>query len=214
MVRCNPTVTGTDDLVAPLQDAPRLPIDIERLVQWAVARSGKLPWDRTRDRELAFDRGLTARHRRRPRTIWLLAEATAGLSFGRGRSAPARMTPSPDAEQVFAAIKRLDPAVVASVIACARSKIRPDWMPGVEPKLVPREVSRKHKRGHRRKLQVRLVWEPCDPAVVRAVRDQYGRWHKALSTLLSALRGALDGWELTGFEAPSEPWLVRAIDHD
>lgn len=182
---------------------PPQPIDIEALLQWAVARSGRLPWDLARNRELAFDGGVTAQLRRKPRMGWSLAEACAGLRLG-GSPMPAMMKPGRDAERVVLAVRRLDPADAATVIACARAKIRPDWMPGVAPRLVERPRShRKCKPGQKRS---RMVWEPCDPGAVRAARGIYTRWHAAVRTLADTLRGVLDQWEINGFAASAEPW--------
>lgn len=184
------------------------PVDIEALLQWAIARSGRLPWDRTRDQELAFDRGHTAQLRRRPPASWVLAEACAGVRVA-GRPLPVMMQPGPDAELVLLAVRRLgDPAVAGVVIACARAKIRPDCMLGVEPRRVERPLSwRKARRGQPR---VRMVWEPCDPAAIRAAREVYRRWHAALGRLADELRGALDEWQINGLAAPAEPWLEVA----
>jgi hypothetical protein len=122
--------------------APPQPIDIELLLQWAIARSGNLPWSRDLDRDLAFDRGLTVRPRKRPTVSWVEAEAMAGIRF-EGRAPRARLRPSPDAELVIAAIKRREPKVADTVIACARAKIRPDWIEA-EPRLVTK--TRRHKK--------------------------------------------------------------------
>lgn len=178
-----------------------LPVDIEFVVQWAVARSGRLPWDNARDAELMFDQGLTARLRRRPPADWLTATLTAGLRRER-RPLPAIMRPSGDAELVIAAIKRLPPAAAQTVLVCARAKIRPDCMLGVEPVRVPRQV--RSKRRH--KLVTRMAWEPCDPSSIRAAREGYQAWHAAMRCLAEQLRGALEAWQINGFGAPARPW--------
>jgi hypothetical protein len=191
----------------PVPRAPR-PSDIEELVQWAVSRSGRLPWLRTGWRELEMNQGLTARPKRRPPTNWILAEATAGLTL-RGRSFPAMMTTAPDAQLVLSAIAALDdPAAAATVLACARGRIRPDWMEGIEPKRVLRSVygTRKNRKRRGRAIMV-PVWEPCSPADVKAARDNYTRWHKALETLAERFKpGGLAEWIVTGFEACAAPW--------
>lgn len=178
-----------------------LRVDIEFVVQWAVARSGRLPWDNARDSELMFDQGLTAKLRRRPPADWQLSQALAGLRRER-RPLPAMMVPSGDAERVIAAIKRLPPAAASTVLICARGKIRPDCMLGVEPARVPREVRCKK----RHKLVTRMFWEPCDPASIRAARDTYAAWHAAMRRLVDDLWGALDAWQINGFAAPARPW--------
>ena len=179
----------------------RSPIDIEALVSWAVRRSGALPWGGTRDRELMFDQGLTAKAKRKPHVDWATAEACAGIAFN-GRPIRSRMTPGPDGARVLLAIGMLDPAAAALVLACGRGGIRPDWMPGVEPRLVAK--SKRCRKGHRRRLAA--VWEPCSPEAIRLARDAYRRWHAALTRLADQLDGALDVWEIAGFAAPGEPW--------
>jgi hypothetical protein len=182
------------------------PLDVELVVQWAIARSGRLPWDRARDRELAFDQGLSARPRRRPPTSWALASACAGIRL-EGRPTPAIMQPGPDAELVIEAIKALEGGAAEIVIACARGRCRPDWFEGVEPRQVERP--RKHQRGancgHHGS-----TWSPCSPAQIRAARDRYRCWHAALGRLASVLAGRLEAWEINGPAAPAEPWEGRA----
>lgn len=175
--------------------------DIEALLQWAVSRSGRLPWYRDDWRELTLN-PYTARPRRKPIVSWTLAQACAGLTIG-GRPVPARMQPGPDAHRVLAAIQALDdPATAAIVIACARGKIRPDWMEGIEPRRVM--STRRHRKKHRR--VVHCEWAPCSPEDVRLARLAYSRWHAALLLLADRLDGELAGWLVTGFAAPVEPW--------
>lgn len=183
-------------------------IDVEFLVQWAVARSGRLPWDRTRDRELAFDRGLTAKYRRRPPANWSLAAACAGIRI-EGRAVPALMQPGPDVVRVIEAIKRLDGGVAEVVIACARAKRRPDWFEGIEPQRVARTIYPRRRNGRLAHRQVTLmVWSPCDPGKIRAARQVYAAWHAALGRLAGELDGRLDAWQVNGFRAPASPWLA------
>lgn len=191
------TVQARQDVVV------RRVVDIEMLLQWALARTGRLPWCGVQERELAFDRGCTARPRRREQAGWALAEACAGLRLGNGRPLPAMMEPGPDALRVLAAVRRLDdPQIAGVVVACARARIRPDWMPGVEPAQVRRWV--RCRKRHR--AVVRLVWEPCDPAAIRAARELYAGWQRALLRLAAELDGQLDGWRINGLAAPAAPW--------
>lgn len=185
------------------------PIDIEALLQWAIARSGRLPWRLDDERELSMNKGLTARLRRRPKVGWETASVCAGLTIRSGRLlAPGKLVPGPDADIVLEAIQRLpDPAVAATVIYCARSRIRPNWMPGVDPKQV--QVLVRCKKKHRR-VRAQTIWEPCSPAAVRAAREGYAQWHAALSTLARELDGHLSGWEISGFAAPAEPWTEKS----
>lgn len=191
-----------------LLQAPRerQPIDIEALVYWALSRTGRLPWDRARDKELAFDRGVTAKPRTAPPGNWALAEACAGLKLGNNRPLPAHIDPGPDAHRVLAAIRALDPKSASLVLACGRTQIRPDWMEGIEPRQVEKRRSwRRCKGGQSR---IRLVWEPCHPDAIRAAHESYTRWHEALITLAFRLRDGLDGWQINGLAAPAEPWAT------
>lgn len=185
----------------PIPPHKRIGVDAESLLQWAVERTGRLPWHGIRDMELSYNQGLTARPRRRPIVEWEIAEACAGIRHN-GRPLLATRTPSGDAETVLSAIKHLDPAIAAIVIACARSKIRPDWMEGVVPIQVKQH--KRHRTKHRRVTV--LVWKPCDPQMVLAARDVYSRWHHAVSGICDVLNGMLEEWEITGFVAPQEPW--------
>jgi len=184
----------------------RRPIDAEALVTWALRRSGRLPWANARDRELAFDKGLSAKPRTRLLGDWGLAAACAGLSVGVRALYSPMMEPGPDAALVLMAIGRLEPAIAALVIACGRAGIRPDWMPGVEPR--PVERTRRSRRRHRKVVCV--AWEPCSPESLRAARAAYQHWHSGVRLLAMLLAGALESWEICGFAAPSEPW-ARAV---
>ena len=117
------------------------------------------------------------------------------------------MIPGPDASQVLMAIQLLDDtAAAASVLACARNRIRPDWKPGVEPKRV--ETTRRHRKKHR--LAIRYEWQPCSPEDVRLARDAYSRWHAALQTIALRLEGRLENWRISGISAPAEPWIKKS----
>lgn len=170
--------------------------DIEDLLQWAVSRSGRLPWRRDDERDLTMN-PYTARLRRRPKIGWHEAEVYALTINGRTRVLSARrLVPGSDAERVLVAIAGLGDAALSEMVrACARSRIRPDWMPGVEPKRVER--LRRHRKKHRG--MVRYEWAPCSPADVLAARAAYSRWHAALVLLGERLA-------CSGLAAPSEPW--------
>lgn len=180
----------------------RTPIDVENLIQWAMLQTGRFPWYGVRDMDLSYNQGLTVRPRRRPIVPWEIAEACAGISHN-GRPLLARRMPSGDAEAVLSAIKHLHPAVAAVVIACARSKIRPDWMEDIEPVQV---IQHKRHRTKHRSVSV-LVWKPCDPMAILAAREIYTRWYGALNSVRERLDGVLDSWEIVSFSAPSEPWV-------
>jgi hypothetical protein len=116
--------------------------------------------------------------------------------------------PGSDAGIILAAIQCLEPATAAAVIACARSKIRPDWMEGIEPRRVMKPIYG-YKRNRRRRGRPILApgWEPCSPADVQAARAAYARWQSALEMLADALGGQLEGWHITGCAVPATPWL-------
>lgn len=198
-------VTADGRAAAPaMAHRPPALVDIEALVQTILMPRPSLPWARDDDRELSLDRGVTARPRRRPRVSWFEAEACAGMRFHTPRTRRPARDPGPDAARVIAAIRRLDPRAAAMVIACGRNRVRPDWMPGVEPRLVERRRShRRCKPGQKRSYQ---IWEPCSPDAVRLVRDAYAVWYKGLVALMTALDDTLDTYRVTGLEAPARPW--------
>lgn len=195
---------GTEDLRA-FRSKPA--IDIEELLQWAVARSGKLPWMRDNWRALTLN-PYTVQPRRRPITSWTLAVACAGQRLRVGAGRPAMMMPGSDGERVLAAIAGLgDPALCEMVRVCARRRIRPDWKEGVEPVRRPRAGYPRRRNGARRgRPVVRLVWEPCSPDQIRAARAAYSRWHRALTSLAETLQSELSEWQINGFAAPAAPW--------
>lgn len=180
-------------------------IDIEHLVQWAVQQSGRLPWSRDGEDELAFDHGLTAKLRRRPKIGWGTAQVTAGL-WRKGKPLPSSVKPVGDVGTVLEAIKRLPPEMASVVLVCARSGIRPDCMADVEPKRITKMVypRKRGKRRGRHVPRVVTVWD-IDPATVTAARRNYELWHVGL-TLLLQIEPELTRWRLSGFNAPESPW--------
>ena len=198
--------TGQFEADRPNSPEPR-PIDIEVLVQLAIERSGNLPWSRVRDRELAFDKGLTVKPRKRAIVSWLEAEAMAGISF-EGKAPPARMHPGPDLELVINAIKRLEPRMASAVIACGRAKIRPNCMLGVVPKRVARTTYGYKRNGKRRgRPVITMVWD-VDPKAICLARELYSAWHAALTRIMHELRDRLSNYSINGFLAPASPWEV------
>lgn len=187
--------------------------DAEVVLQWAVAQLGKrLPWSSVRPQELEFNRGQTARLRRRQPTSWSIAAATAGMIRPVRPIAPRLVKPGQDANLIIATIRQLDPWSSSIVMVCARGERRPDWMEGVEPRLVEKRVYGKNGKGRRRRsgrAQVIQVWEPCSPATVAAVREVYARWHQAVRSIAEALTGRLAEWKITGFAAPERPWETK-----
>lgn len=181
----------------PQPSAAKAAIDIEALLSWAIAQSGHLPWHGVSERELMYDHGYTVVPRHCSREY-------------RGGGAVLARATDDDAATVIAAIKGLDGAIAAVVIACARSGIRPDWMAGVEPRLVPRSAYAKTRGKKRHRRAVQMVWVPCHPDAIRAAREIYQRWHLALQRLMSELAGELGAWEINAFSAPAEPWAVDA----
>jgi hypothetical protein len=190
----------------PSEDENRLPldaasvrlIDIEMLVQWALAQTGYLPWRAVTERELAYDHGYTA------------IPHGVGHQY-RGGGVVLRAAISDDANTVIGAIKALEPQIAATVIACGRKQIRPDWLPGVEPKRSAHYLSpKKHgKRRHRRKTVV-MVWN-IDPLTIKLVRGHYEAWHDALTRLARRLAGQLQAFEISGFAAARCPWETENI---
>lgn len=191
-------------------------IDIETLLQQVVAEDQGLSWRRDGERELAFDRGLTVKPRKRPHVGWIEAAASAGATLkippGRG-AVMARTQGDPDVAAVNAALDRLDAWTRSIITANARAKRRPDWMEGVEPKLVEkktwsRKARRKGKRRGRRKDQPVIVqrWEPCDPRAICATREIYSRWHAGVTRMMGMLEGELWRYKINGFAAPATPW--------
>lgn len=197
-----------------LDNNPR-PIDIELAAQWALAQIGPLPWLRVGDRDLAFNRGITAQARRRPHVGWELASACAGVAY-KGRPIVAHKKPHGDAELIVEAIKRLPPHAGSLIIRHARNKTRPDAMIGVEPRPMPAvdaagapKVTRTNgKRGKRCRYVPEfcsLVWLPEPEAICRS-RADYEAWHAGLTALMEAVRDQLTRWRINGFGAPAEPW--------
>lgn len=187
---------------------PQQPIDIEMLLQWVIARTGRLPWRRDHESELSMNRGLTARPKRRDKIGWATAGIMVVTVSGYRQGAVVMRRPGPDAEIILAAIQCLDPATAAAVIACARSKICPDWMEGVVPRRVMKPVyGYKRNRRRRGRSIMAPAWEPCSPAAVHAARAAYARWHSALAVLAEALDGQLEGWRITGCAVPATPWI-------
>ena len=186
--------------VQPFAESGRRPVDIERLLWWAMEQTGYLPWKGVSPRELMFDHGYT-----------VLPRGCSREYHGGGTLL--RRAVDEDAATVIAAIMALDPVIAGVVIRCAREKIRPDWMPGVEPKQVQRPISwrkgrrKRGKRGHRAVFVT--VWEPCDPAAIRAARAAYEDWHEAVNALAAGLAGMLIDWKIKGFRAPRLPWGSR-----
>lgn len=187
---------------------PQQPIDIEALLQWAVARSGRLPWRRDHPSELSMNRGITARPRKSEKIGWATAGIMVVTVSGRRQGSIVMRRPGPDAALVIDAIMRLEPAVAAVVLACARSRIRPDWMDGVVPQRVMRPIYG-YKRNRRRRGRPLMApaWHPCSPADVQAARDSYTRWHMALLALVEDVGGTLASWRITGCDVPATPWL-------
>lgn len=182
-------------------DHPEGSIDIEDLVRWAVARTGDLPWSRSRDRELMFDHGVTAKPRKKRQPGVALA-----VAIHRPRALPARMDPGPDAGLVLEEVRRLDPWTASIILVNARRQSRPDWMEGVEPKrIAKRKRSRRRKRRGRGGYQTVWVWD-VDPLTIRACREIYARWHVGLSRLAERLADRLARFKIKGFAAPVTPW--------
>jgi hypothetical protein len=169
-------------------------MDIEHLLQWAIAQTGYLPWRGVDERDLEYNFGFNA------------IPSGARLDFRRGGPA-LRLAANDDVNAVIAAVKALEPRVAAAVIACARRQIRPECFVGREPLKVSRMVRQKTKKGkrkHRKRLSI-MVWD-IDPATVKLARQQYEAWHAALTRIAQRLDGQLKAFRVTLPEAPQCPW--------
>lgn len=169
------------------------PIDAEYLLQWAIERSGRLPWAGVSDKDLAFDHGWTARPRR-------------GTPEYHAAPLTLRCTPSDDANSVLDAIKALEPAAALSVAACARNKMRPNWLPGVVPERVATTIYRRKRGKKRHRGSITMIWHPCDPLTLEAAHVAYTRWHDAVTSIADLLKGQLGNFEIRTFLAPEAPW--------
>ncbi|HEX5321478.1 MAG TPA: hypothetical protein VFW46_20135 [Stellaceae bacterium] len=169
------------------------PIDIEELLQWAVAQTVEPRLRVPSPRELTLNpyearpKGVSNRYR------------GAGVPVDGGR-----FVADIDAGRVMAAVDRLDPWTRSIVMANAKACRRPDWMEGVEPRMVP--VRKRCRRRHRSVVKSHR-WEPCSPEAVRATRDIYSRWHQALTRIAQGCENGLLGFQLCGFSAPAFPWV-------
>lgn len=168
------------------------PIDIEILLQWAIERSGRLPWLGVSDKDLAFDHGWTAR----PRSVPQYQASSLTL----------RCSPSDDAAAVIAAINTLEPKAALSVTACAKNKMRPNWLPGVVPERVVTQGYRRKRGKKKHRLTTMIVWHPCDPLTLESAHNAYSRWHDAVASIADLLKGQLDNFEIRTFLAPEAPW--------
>jgi hypothetical protein len=187
------------------------PADIEFLVQWALSKTGTLPWSRDRDRELAFDKGLTVKPRKRPPVNWTIAVACAGMHLV-VPPLPARLTPSGDAETILSALKTLPPRQASLLLACARNTIRPDWtVNGHAEPVRHQKKSWKKKKGHKKSTklktpQIHHWYDPTEEAIC-AAREAYTLWYDGMWRLLEVLQNRLSGFRINGFAAPEAPWL-------
>lgn len=208
------------DMHPPASPLPPLPareviaLDIELILQWAMTQTGHLPWSRDRDTELMFDKGLTAKPRKRPPVNWTIAMACAGLKLGTERPLPATMTPSGDAEIIIDAVKRLSPRQASLILACARAHIRPDFTVQAEIDkqryAEPVERSKKcwqKKRTCKRPKKAYLKrWHDPTPEAICAARSAYLLWWYGVWIVLAALQGRLSRFRINGFAAPERPW--------
>ncbi len=190
---------------------PQAPIDIEALVRWALqpGRTGGLAW---RDEAaLSFDRGVTARPRRRARGSWSLVIAGAGRVGGTPRRIVLAPSAESDAELVIAAIRALPAAAAALVIQHGRHRTRPGWTDRVEERsprwAAPgRPVILFADPFRRAQPFCPLTIKIIEMITERAI-SRYSAWWEGLATLVGALDGRLRRWRVSGFAAPERPWL-------
>jgi hypothetical protein len=188
--------------IIPTDDLPFL--TIERVAQWTFAEMRcRMPW--MVDRELAFNKGLTARPRRAGEGGWATSEMCAGMGAGKTRMRiPVPI--NPQAEIVIEAVKRLHPRAAALIITHGRKRTRPDELLGVEARLRPAWVLRKvkgvmtpfpkiasrDKYGHYGYCV--LEWT-ISPEVIRVAREDGRLWREGLLKLAAALDGlTINGW--------------------
>ena len=177
--RKNPPVTLP---TLPSLPARRQPIDAEALIGWALSQSGRLPWQNASRLALDINDGLTARPRRRQMATRIEFEAQAGMRTPRtGLVTPPRR-PSRDALRVISAIMALGAATASLVVACGRSGIRPNWLPGVEPRQVP--IVKRNGRRHKK----RGIGRPSSWSGNRASRRRFGRRARLIGAGMTASR--------------------------
>lgn len=189
-------------------------VSVEMLLRWAFApgRDGGAAW--RVDAGLAFDQGLTARPRRRAAGSWTLAEACAGMRFGRGPALDMGATADADAVLVASAVAALPGAVAERVRAHARAGSRPDWLdtekrlegvftanrPGARVGKVE-WTNNRHKKVQFCRLQL-VIRRDLTDASKRRWRD----WRGALAEIDRRLAGRLARWELNGYLPIEDPW--------
>ena len=202
---------GRQAAAAPV--ARLMPIDIERLLQWAFApgRQGGMTW--REDPELSLNRGLTVIPRRPRRVTWAMAAACAGISARTPRLRVGAAIADPDAAIVAEAVHRLPSGLGAVVRHYARSRTRPVWIDQVEV-LVPDwkapgeprigYVGKRNRTGPFCRLRIVVVEQVTPKSQAR-----YTAWHGAVASLIGILAGSLSRWEIQGFAAPAAPWLEQ-----
>lgn len=181
-------------------------VSIELLLQHAIQQTGRLPWEGTRQADLAYDRGCTARPRTSPVVSWGLAEVCAGITH-RGRSLRASKTPTGDAAIVLGAVKALAPRDASLVLACARAKrAGPEWRVCGLVEAEPQVRTVRAKRGHRR-VPVTTWRDGVTPEAIRVARGEYQRWRSALVRLTVRLQPEIHAasWLLP----PLAPWQTE-----
>jgi len=180
--------------------APRLAggaVDIEALVQWAIAQTGYLPWRNPSAEDLAMDHGWDCV----PKSARALYQQSGGIALKcKGGIAV-------EAVIVVQAIKALPAAMAAQVIPHAREASRPNALIGIEPRRVGKKVYGRKRNGKRRGRPATVMsWAPCSPEAICDARSAYSLWHAGLSRLAKVLMGQLTHWEINGFAAPAAPW--------
>lgn len=183
---------------------------MERVAQWVFAEQRcRMPW--MVDRDLDFNRGLTARPRRAGEGGWATSEMCAGMSAGKTRMRiPVPI--NPQAELVIEAVKRLHPRAAALIITHGRKRSRPDEMLGVEARPRPVWVVRKVKgvltpfpkvasRDRYGNYGYCVLEWVVSPETIRAAREDGRLWREGLLKVAAALDGlTINGWLIEAAE--------------
>jgi hypothetical protein len=185
---------------------PKVQIDIESLVVWALAKQKA-----DVSRGSGIDQELRQLSGGRSATAALEAYLAIGSRIDGGGHSSHKVPV--DATRVAGAIDRL-PIEAAALVVLAGRGMRPiDWGEEGIGKWVP-VLDRKgrHKKRWQDPVQCRgLIGFEYDydgymPDELDRIRTQYVVWIEALKYLRKELDGRLIGWEVTGPRRAAEPW--------
>lgn len=118
-----------------------------------------------------------------------------------------------DAESVHLAVMTLPRQAREVVIEVAETGTRPEWLPDQRP--VPVRDARGrvamvyHDPGAKSHPSHCPVMYLPDKVRLEHSRKVYSLWHTAVSALAVSLKDCLERFEVTGPEAPAEPWMKK-----